>query len=83
MSYSPWGHKESDMTERELMNSPFLSSPSHTHIQTHTHTHRHTQTQTHAHFVSGFPHREPTHCLKSGRLISQLRLVLGMPLANF
>ena len=43
MSYSPWGHKESDMTERELMNSPFLSSPSHTHIQ---HTHTHTQTHT-------------------------------------
>ena len=79
MSYSPWGHKESDMTECELMNSPFLSSPSQTHTNTHTHRH----TQTHAHFVSGFPHREPTHCLTSGRLISQLRLVLGMPLANF
>ena len=39
MSYSPWGHKESETTERELMNSPFLSSPSHTHIQTHTDTH--------------------------------------------
>ena len=77
MSYSPWGHKESETTERELMNSPFLSSPSH------THTYKHTQTHTHAHFMSGLPHREPTHCLKSGRLISQLRLVLGMPLANF
>ena len=46
MSYSPWGHKESDMTECELMNSPFLSSPSYTHIQTHTHTHTQTHTDT-------------------------------------
>ena len=31
MSYSPWGHKQPDMTERLT----------HTHIHTHTHTHTH------------------------------------------
>ena len=32
--YSPWGHKELDMTERLT----------HTHIHTHTYTHTHTHT---------------------------------------
>ena len=36
VGYSPWGHKESDMTER-------LS----THMCTHAHTHTHTHTHTH------------------------------------
>ena len=33
VGYSPWGHKESDMTE---------GLNTHTHIHTHTHTHTHT-----------------------------------------
>ena len=35
--YSPWGHKESDMTEQLSM---------HTHAHTHTHTYTHTHTHT-------------------------------------
>ena len=34
VGHSPWGHKESDMTER-------LSAHRHTHTHTHTHTHLH------------------------------------------
>ena len=38
MGYSPWGHKESDVTER-----------AHTHTHTHTHTHIYTYISTHTH----------------------------------
>ena len=39
--YSPWGCKESDMTER-------LSTAQHTHTNTHIHTHTHTHIMLHA-----------------------------------
>ena len=40
MGYSPWSHKESDLTER-------LSTCAHTHTHTHIHSHTHTHTHTH------------------------------------
>ena len=40
--YSPWGHKESDMTEG-------LSTDTDTDTDTDTQTHRHTHTHTHTH----------------------------------
>ena len=61
MSYSPWGHKESDMTERELMNSPFLSSPSQTHTNTQTQTHTDTHRHRHMHTSCLVFHTENLH----------------------
>ena len=46
-SYSPWGHKESDMTEQ-------LSTRAHIHTHTHTHTHTHA--------VNNSNHAEKSKC---------------------
>ena len=43
--HSPWGRKESDMTEQ-------LSTHTHTHVRAHTHTH--TRTHTHIQWASEF-----------------------------
>ena len=42
MGYSPWGHKELDVTEHTCMRA---HTHTHTHTCTHTHTHMHTHTQ--------------------------------------
>ena len=42
VGYSPWGHKDLDMTEQ-------LSMRACAHTQTHTHTDIHTHTHTHTH----------------------------------
>ena len=50
VSYSPWGHKESDMTEHTCIHRHMHRSTEidrHTQIQ--THTHRYTETHTHVH----------------------------------
>ena len=45
VGYSPWGHKESDMTEwlnlTELRACPHMQSHTHTHTHTHTHIWKH------------------------------------------
>ena len=59
VGYSPWGHKESDITEQLSL------SLTHTHTHTHTLTHTHTQHNsdlngidfvTKQHFWAGFTH---------------------------
>ena len=56
---SPWGHKESDMTE-------------HTCAYTHTHTHTHTHTSSTCQIVDVLPHGELTEWVKSYRVLDPL-----------
>ena len=50
VSYSPWGHKESDMTEHTCIHRHMhRSTEIHRHTQIQTHTHRYTETHTHVH----------------------------------
>ena len=47
---SPWGHKESDITEQLThTHSHAPNTHTYTHAHTHTHTHRCTHTQRHTH----------------------------------